>query len=192
MALIVAFEGLPGSGKTTAIGVITDDLRDRGFKVGIADIETVGHAPVLRPITRTYPLGHPARILLFWVLRLQQYEAMQKLADVDIVLVDRFWGSTIAYDIYGNGVPKELVGWLGQYLKYQPDITLFFEVALDVVQQRKRAKTMSDLAFAKRVEQGYQKLADELSWFHVDAAQKPELVKKCCLEIILSKLPRTY
>jgi len=90
VALIVAFEGLPGCGKTTVIGMIMDDLRGRGFKVEIADIETVGHAPVLRPITRTYPLGHPIRILLFWVLRLQQYEVMLRLADVDVVLVDRF------------------------------------------------------------------------------------------------------
>ncbi len=185
MALVVAVEGLPGAGKTTVIGMMRDDLRGRGLKVEIADIETVGHAPILRPITRTFPLGHPARILLFWVLRLQQYEVMLKSADADIVLVDRFWGSTLAYDIYGNGVPRELVGWFGQYFKRQPDITLFFEAPLDVVQRRKKAKTMSDLGFARRVEAGYKELALALSWVRVDATQAPEQVKSDCLRVIL-------
>jgi len=188
VALTVAFEGLPGCGKTTIIRMMMDDLRHRRFKVETADIETVGHAPVLRAVTRTYPLGHPARILLFWVLRLQQYEAMQKMDDIDIILVDRFWGSTLAYDVYGNGIPRELVGWVGQYIKRQPDITLFFEAPLDVVRQRKEAKTMSDLAFAKRVEWGYQQLATALSWVRVDATEEPEQVKKRCLEVVLSRL----
>ena len=189
MALIVAFEGLPGAGKTTMISMITNDLRGRGLKVEIADIETVGNASVLRPITKTYPLGHPARILLFWVLRLQQYETILK-ADCDIILVDRFWGSTLAYDIYGNRVPEELVKWLGQYLKKQADITIFLDAPLEVVRQRKEAKTMTDIAFAKRVERGYQRLASSLSWIRMDATQKPEQVRKCCLEVILSKQER--
>lgn len=187
MALIVAFEGLPEAGKTTIINMLVNDLQGRGLKVEIVDIETIGHAPVLRPITKTYPLDHPARILLFWVLRLQQYEAMIN-AKCDIVLVDRFWGSTLAYDVYGNRVPEELVEWLGQYFKQQADITLFLEASLEVVQQRKVAKTMSDLAFAKRVEQGYQQLANALSWIRVNAHQKPEQVKEHCLEVILSKM----
>lgn len=188
MALLVAVEGLPGCGKTTVIRMMMDDLRGRGFKAEMADIETIGHAPALRAAARTYPLGHPARILLFWVLRLQQYEVIQKLDDADIVFADRFWGSTLAYDVYGNGVPRELLEWVGQRIKRQPDITLLFEAPLDVVRRRKEAKTMSDLDFARRVEQGYQQLADKLSWVRVDATREPERVKERCLGVVLSKL----
>ncbi len=107
----------------------------------------------------------------------------------DIVFADRFYGSTLAYDVYGHGVPRELLEWVvGRYIKRQPDITLFFEAPLDVVQQRKEAKTMSDLGFARRVEQGYQQLADLLCWVRVDATQEREQVKKRCLEVVLSKL----
>ncbi|MEK7110895.1 MAG: dTMP kinase [Patescibacteria group bacterium] len=188
VALLVAVEGLPGCGKTTVIRMMMDDLRGRGFKTEMADIETIGHAPALRAAARTYPLGHPARILLFWVLRLQQYEVIQKLDDADIVFADRFWGSTLAYDVYGNGVPRELLEWVGQRIKRQPDITLLFEAPLDVVRRRKEAKTMSDLDFARRVEQGYQQLADKLSWVRVDATREPERVKERCLGVVLSKL----
>ena len=187
MTFIAAFEGLPGCGKTTVIGILANDLRRRGFTVDVVDIDTIGHAPALRAVARTYSLGHPARIFLFWALRLQQHDAMQA-SNSDIVLADRFWGSTIAFDVYGNGVPRELLGWVGQHIKRQPDITFLLEAPLDVVRQRKIAKTMSDLDFARRVEYGYQQLADELSWIRVDATQEPEEVKKHCLEVILPKL----
>ena len=189
MALIVAVEGLPGCGKTTVIKMMMDDLRRRDLKVEMADVETTGCAPALRAVARTYPLRHPARILLFWVLRLQQYEAMQGLVDgADIVFLDRFWGSTLAFDVYGNCVPRELLEWVERHIKRQPDITLLFEAPLDVLRQRKEAKTMSDLGFARRVERGYQQLADVLSWVRVDAMQEPERVKERCLRVILSKL----
>lgn len=185
MALIVAVEGLPGCGKTTVIKMMMDDLCRQGLKIEMVDIETIGYAPALRAVTRTYPLGHPARILLFWVLRLQQYEMMQKMNNVtDIILVDRFWGSTLAFDVYGNGIPRELLEWVGKYIKRQPDITFLFEASIDVVRHRKKAKTMDDLYFARRVEKGYQKLADELLWIHVDATKEPEQVKEYCLSVI--------
>ena len=41
MALVVAVEGLPGCGKTTVIQVMMEDLRGRGFKVEMVDIETL-------------------------------------------------------------------------------------------------------------------------------------------------------
>lgn len=190
MTLTVAVEGLPGCGKTTVIRMMMNDLRERGLKVGVADIETVGHAPALRAAARTYPLGHPVRILLFWALRLQQYGVMQELelTGADVVFVDRFWGSTLAYDVYGHGVPRELVEWFGRYIKRQPDITFLFEAPLDVVRQRKEAKTMSDLDFARRVERGYRELADTLFWVRVDATQELEQVKERCIGVILSRL----
>lgn len=126
MALVVAVEGLPGSGKTTVIQMLANALRDQEFIVEIVDIETTGHAPALRPITRTYPLGHPARVLLFWVLRLQQYdEILRTMARADIIFADRFWGSTLAYDVYGHGMSRDLLDSFGKYIKQQPDITLF-------------------------------------------------------------------
>jgi len=182
VALTVAVEGLPGCGKTTVIEMMMDDLRRRGLKVEMVDIETIGHAPTLRAIARTYSLGHPARIILFWVLRLQQYDTLQEmLGGTDIIFADRFWGSSLAFDVYGNGVPREILEWVGQHIKRQPDITFLFEAPIEVVRQRKEAKTISDDGFARRVEKGYQELADALSWIRVDAAQGPEQVKEDCL-----------
>lgn len=189
MTLTVAVEGLPGCGKSTIIEMMASELREKGLLVEIVDIETTGQAPVLREIARGYSLGHPARIMIFWVLRLQQYEAIQKMKDsVDIVFADRFWGSTLAFDIYGNKVPWEFLEWVGQHIKVKPDITIFFEAPIEVVRQRKEAKTMNDLGFARRVECGYQELSAFFSWVPVDATREPSKVKKECLRIVLSRM----
>ena len=108
--------------------------------------------------------------------------------DKDIVFADRFWGSTIAFDVYGNGVPPEVLDWVGEHIEEYPDITLFFSAPLEVVRQRKRAKTMQRDAFSVKVEQGYEELAKRNSWIRIDATQKPEEVAKQCLEVILSKV----
>ena len=189
MALTVAFEGIPGCGKTTVIQLLVNDLANRGFKVEIADIDTIGHAPALHAIARTYPFGHPARIILYWALRLHQYDVMQEMLNkTDIILADRFWNSTFVFDVCGNGISREFWKWFGRHVKRQPDITLFFEAPLGVVQQRKKVEIMSDPDFAQRVKQGYSELADKLSWTRVDATRELVEVKNNCMEIILSNL----
>lgn len=189
MPLFVAFEGLPGTGKTTAIEKIKKDLKRNGFKAVISDIETIGDAPRLRAIAGKYPPGHPAKILLFWILRIQQYDfAMENLGNADVVIADRFWGSTLAFDVYGNMVPEELMRWVKGYIKIWPDITFFFDAPLGVAIKRKESGTMKDIKFARRAEKGYLALAEKLGWVRVDASLSPEKVEKICLDIILGEL----
>ncbi len=190
MTLTIAFEGLPGSGKTTAIKSIIDQLQSQhGFRVGMVDIETVGYAPILRSLTRRYPLGNTSRIILFWLLRLQQYDMMQEMLEqYDIIIADRFWGSTIAFDVYGNDVPASVLDWVGECIENYPEVTLFFSVPLEVVKKRKKSKTMQNNEFALRVEKGYSILAEKMSWVKIDATQEPDEVVERCIEVILSKI----
>lgn len=189
MALTIAFEGISGCGKTTVIQMMVDNFRDRGFRVEIVDIDNTGHASTLHAIARTYPLGHPARIILFWALRLQQYDAMQEMLNkTDIIFADRFWNSTFVFDVCGNGVSRECWEWVGQHVKQQPDITFLFEAPLGIAQQRKKTEIMGDPDFARRVEQAYSQFANTLSWIRVDATRALVEVRDYCTEIILSKL----
>ncbi len=189
MAHTFAFEGLPGCGKSTVIEMVKADPRLQNFKIAALDIDSSPDAPVIRPIADAYSFKNPARMLLFWVLRIQQYDVIQQRRNnTDIFLLDRFLGSLWAYDIYGNGVPRELITWLCKYIKQWPDVTFFLDVPLEVAQKRKQSKTMADPAFAQRVEQGYQELADAFYWVRVDANRDPALVAGQCLETIINKL----
>ncbi len=189
MTLTVAFEGLPGSGKTTAIKLIIDELQEKhDLRVGMVDIETVGCAPILRSLTRRYPLGHTSRIILFWLLRLQQYDIMQEMLEqYDIIIADRFWGSTLAFDVYGNNVPTKVLDWVGEHIENYPETTLYFSAPIDVVKKRKKAKTMQNMEFALKVERGYNDLAEKMKWIKIDATQETNKVVEKCIEIILLK-----
>jgi len=189
LGITVAFEGLPGCGKSTVIKALTDKLQGLGFKVEKTDVETTGHAPTLRSVARTFPQDHPASMLIFWSLRLQQYEAMEGLRQkADVVFADRFWGTTVVVDFYGNDVPQEILKWVGANMEKKPDITIFLDVPLSVALQRKESKTMGDPEFANRIERGYAELSEKLGWIRIDATQSPDTVMKQCFQVILSKL----
>jgi len=186
--LTVAVEGLAGAGKTTAIALMTDYLRSRGFRVETVDTET-GGCSLLRKIARPFPNIHPIRNIIFLIIRILQYRAMVRaMKRADIVFIDQFWGSTLAIQGYGVGIPRKILDLVGQCIRKQPDITLFFDIPLEVARQRKKAKTTADMAFAERVQRGYKELANTLSWIRVDATQPPKEVKRQCLEVVLKAI----
>ena len=187
-SLVVGFEGLPGCGKTTVIGLLLDTLRAMGIAVVSVDIDTSIHAPALRAVADTLPLDNLVRSMLFWAMRIQQYEIIQDMRErMQIILMDRTRGTTLAYDGYGNGVSRELLDMIGHNLS-APDITFLLCVPMKVAYARKKSRTMEDIAFARRVEQGYAELADAYGWIRVDATQTPEKVADACFIVIYSAL----
>ena len=192
-SLLVALEGLSGTGKTTIARMLLDELRSKGHRVEIVDTHTNDHnASVVREVMRTYLLGHPARTFLCWGLRALQHGKAVKAVGrgTDIVLLDRFWGSTIAFDSYGNSVPREVTDWLAVYAGCKPDLTLFFSAPLRLARQRKNADTIKNTDFSRRVEQGFRNLASEFGWVRIDATQAAEKVEEACLAAITAKLSK--
>ena len=187
MPLVAVLEGLPGCGKTTAIELMIRELNAEGLRVAAVDIDTAPHASILREITHTLPLENLARSMIFWAMRIMQYDVIQEMRGMDVIFMDRSWGSALAFDGYGNGVSLVFLEHIGASLA-QPDIAFLFSAPLEVVRARKKSRTMQDIAFARRVEQGYAELAAEHGWILVDATQTPESVKEHCLAIIHAAL----
>lgn len=190
MTLVVAVEGLPGCGKTTAIEHMIRDLSTEGLRVAAVDIDTAPHASGLRSFAHTLPLKHLERSMIFWAMRIMQYDAIQEMRDrMDVIFADRSWGSVLAFDGYGNGISLPALENIGGDLT-QPDITLLFSAPLEIAAARKESRTMQDLAFARRVEQGYAALAAAHAWMLVDATRTPENVKEQCLALIHAALAK--
>ena len=83
-----------------------------------------------------------------------------------LVVCDRFWDATIAYQGYGRGLPIESLMTLTMYAarRLSPDLTFLLDIPIDVSRQRLRGRAADRLegevaAFHERVAQGYRRLA---------------------------------
>lgn len=192
MAFKVAIEGLSGSGKTTLIEGLATHFRSLGLRVEVIDTETVGYAPLLREIIGQYHAGHIVGLLLFWVLRYQQYQMMaSRDPETDIIFMNRSWeGSTVAYDFHGHGVPARVIRWVRRHIPSHPNLTIFLDVPIEVARRRKDSPTLRDDSFAQRVYEGYMILRRKSRWVWIDAGRDPADIQRECRDIIERWLSR--
>jgi dTMP kinase len=137
----ITFEGIDGAGKSTHIGFVTDYLTSRG-KTVVSSREPGGT-----------PLGEKLRDLLLHEKMHLETEALlmfasrrEHIAQViepgiergDWVLSDRFTDASFAYQSGGRGMDRAKMEALEQWVhpQLQPDLTLVFDVPLEVARQR--------------------------------------------------------
>lgn len=171
--MLITFEGLDGSGKTTQIEHLAARLEAAGRTVvrvrepgGTALSEAV-RALLLDPQHHVVPR---AELLLFSAARAQLCEEVIRpaLAAGAVVLCDRFYDSTVAYQGGGRGVAPEI--WL-EALQSEfvtgglvPDRTYLFRVPPEVAARRRghraedRMERAGDAFFA-RVAAAYEAIA---------------------------------
>ena len=144
---------------------------------------------------------HPrAETLLYQAARAQIVEQVIKprLADGEIVISDRYYDSTIAYQGYGHQQGLEQVRGLVKYATggLVPDLTVLLDV--DVEEGLKRKKKDDEwnrmdaytVEFHQRVRAGYLEMvkAEPSRWAVVDAGQKWESVQEKLRRVVVSRL----
>jgi dTMP kinase len=133
----ITFEGGEGAGKTTQIRLLREALEAQGREVvvtrepgGTKEAEKIRTLIVDRDGGAWTPM---AECLLLFAGRLMHVETLIKpaLAEGKIVLCDRFADSTLAYQSYGHGVPREDVAALYKLSlgDFRPDLTFIFDIA---------------------------------------------------------------
>ena len=179
MGLFVTFEGTEGSGKSTQISLLAEHLRSLGHSV--RTIREPGGTPIGEEIRHT--LKHSAQndamtweaeLLLMNASRAQLVREVIRpaLASGQIVLSDRFYDSTIAYQGYGRQLDLKMVKAVIDVAvgDTRPDLTLLFVVPAKVSAERLLARQSTlpfmrdrmeegDRAFFERVAKGYQAIA---------------------------------
>ncbi|EKU79764.1 dTMP kinase [Massilia timonae] len=137
----ITFEGIDGAGKSTHIGFVTDYLTSRGKQ--IVSSREPGGTPLgekLRDLLLHEKMHLETEALLMFASRREHIAQViaPNLAAGKWVLSDRFTDASFAYQSGGRGLPRAkmeaLEAWVHPEL--QPDLTLLFDVPLEVARQR--------------------------------------------------------
>ena len=177
--LFITFEGTEGAGKSTHIRLLAERLRQLGRTV--RELREPGGTPLgeeIRHLLKHHPAGRgmtpETELLLMNASRAQLVrEVIRPALDAgEVVLCDRFFDSTVAYQGDGRGLDLKLVESViaAAVGETRPDLTLLLHVPLSVSESRRLSRQNSqsapadrfedsDRAFFERVERGFQAIA---------------------------------
>ncbi|MDR2195158.1 MAG: dTMP kinase [Gallionellaceae bacterium] len=198
-AKFITFEGVDGAGKSTHLTWFADRLRQRGHEVLVT--REPGGTPLgerLRDILLNQPMQAETEAMLMFAARLEHIETVIRpaLRRGTWVLSDRFSDASFAYQGGGRGVPTARLEILEQWVQggFQPDLTLLFDLPIEVARQRLSANVSLDRFeqeqgdFFEKVRQAYLARCRNMPsrFALIDATLSPNEVKAALEKIILS------
>ncbi|HZR16729.1 MAG TPA: dTMP kinase [Verrucomicrobiae bacterium] len=160
--LFITFEGNEGSGKSTQIALLAARLQGLGHRV--RSLREPGGTPIGEEIRHTLkhsPSNHAmtpeAELLLMNASRAQLVREIIRpaLEAGEIVLCDRFYDSTTAYQGYGRQLNLKLIETLTDFAvgHTRPDLTLLLLVPDPLSQQRRSARQAAQPVVRDRIEE---------------------------------------
>ena len=199
--MFITFEGIDGSGKSHQIQRLADRLRATQDRAVIVTREPggshIGDAirRILLSTSGAYSKINPTtELLLFCAARFQHVQELIKpaLRIGHIVICDRYADSTIAYQMYGHGLPLQQVSYIASLSMdgVIPDLTFLMDMPTEEAQKRRAtmgANRMDtfDVAFYDRVRKGYLSIAsDDPSWRIVNAMQDEDRIAEYIMQCI--------
>jgi dTMP kinase len=193
--VLITFEGVEGSGKTTQMARLGRWLKGRGYRVELTR-EPDGTA-LGTGIRKLFERGPQplAQVFLFLAARHQHVAEKIRpwLASGRIVLCDRYTDATLAYQGYGGGIDPATIRELNVQATggVLPDLTLLFD--LDpaegfrrIGRRRRDHFERQALAFHRRVRRGYLEIqrTEPKRVRIVDAARTPAEVSAQARSVI--------
>ncbi len=148
-AKFITLEGMDGAGKSTHISSITELLSARGVEV-VSTREPGGTelGERLRELLLHEAMHPETETLLMFAARREHIAQVIKpaLARGACVLSDRFTDATYAYQCGAKGVDASKIELLEHWVQdsLQPDMTLLFDVPVEVSMQRLSAARTPD------------------------------------------------
>jgi dTMP kinase len=172
--IFITIEGMDGSGKSTQIELLKEFLTGQGRKV-ILTREPGGTriSEKIRDLlldTENEEMKEETEILLYAASRAQHVREviMPGLSDGNIIICDRYYDSSFAYQGYGRVMNLDFIKAANKFAieSARPDLTLFLDISPDKSKKRisDRANDRlenEDRSFHKRVYDGFNKLIED-------------------------------
>lgn len=178
--MFITFEGIDGSGKTTQVRLIAEKLKSLGRDiVMIREPGGTQFSENIREIllNSKHDINSISELMLFEAARADLTDKVIKpaLAEGKIVIADRFYDSTTAYQGYGRQIPLEHVNTANKLgsLGLVPNMTFYLRVTMQLAKKRSSRRNHDRIEssgdnFFKRVLEGFDAIAAaEPNRFHI-------------------------
>lgn len=190
--MFITFEGIDGSGKSTQIKLLQMKLKQTGRRVEV--FREPGGTKVSEMIRKILldaqqQIDPVAELLLFSAARSQliSEKVIPMLDDGVVVILDRYYDSTTAYQGYGReAADLEEIQRINRIATRdtEPDLTFYMHLNLEEAENRTAEKQkdrmeMSGKEFYQRVIKGFNQLAEKHDRiYRIDSTRPPEEVSE--------------
>lgn len=183
--LFITLEGTEGGGKSTQLALLAQRLR--GYRV--RTLREPGGTPIGEEIRHTlkhsaqnHAMTSEAELLLMNASRAQLVREVIRpaLAAGEIVVCDRFYDSTVAYQGYGRELSLDHVRSIIAFAvgDTRPDLTLLLDVPLAVSEARRASRRQEQAPVRDRFEEAERAFFQRVhEGFHAIARAEPGRVK---------------
>ena len=169
--LIIAFEGVEGSGKSLHLKNISKYLKRK--KIRFLSLREPGGSKTSEKIRKLIlsnksNFNKKTDLLLYLAARSENIETIiKKNYKKKIILIDRFIDSTLAYQHYGMGIDKKIINKINKYLLGKIKIDFTFLNLVNMINLRSRLSKRKNLnrydkfkiSFYKKIQNGFIKIA---------------------------------
>jgi len=205
--MFITFEGPDGSGKTTQAKMLVEYLQAGGFPIiytrepGGTDISEQIRQVILS--TRNKSMQNETEVLLFSAARAQIVAELIRpaLAEGKLVICDRYYDSTLAYQGFGLGLDLDALRAITKFATrgLVPDLTFYIDVPAEIgLARRHQGETnrldQKDVEYHARVRNGYLELAraEPDRFVVIDGARSVEQVQAEIRARMMDKLVQQH
>ena len=167
---IISFEGIEGVGKSTQINLLKDFLESKGLTVTVLrepGSTITGESIRSILLDSKENLSEESELLLMFAARAQLISEKVLNNNVDVILFDRFYDASIAYQGFGRGLSINFIKNLIDFTKCPtPDLTFLLDISVQDGFERKIADIKDRIEssgdeFFNKVRNGYLEIAND-------------------------------
>ena len=169
---VIVFEGIEGSGKSYHLSNVSNYLKKK--KIDYIQIREPGGSKNAEKIRKLIlnnksDFNKNTDLLLYLAARSENMSLLKKNYKKKIILIDRFFDSTVAYQHYGLGVNIKLINTINSYLLKSIKIDFTF---LNIVNKKNMTKRLKSRPILNRYDRFNKKFYEKVQRGFISLSKK--------------------